>query len=442
MTDTPADFPVITDARGFEAHPLRAEILGEIHARPFRLTTRPRIFLHYGFELPRGGLQAELDAFEGLCRHRGIPGPGPGVRHHVIPFGNGTLRWERHAEFVTYTWDGPLSSDAPDFSEMPSTHPFGQSFRQPGPLLVACRLDLVAGTSSLAEAARFFDPTSLCVCEVNGGAAAAITDFRPDGDGRTRILVLDRTLTEQQSGALCQRLLEIETYRTLAMLGLPEAQRLSPDLRRIERELTDLGARARTSEGLDANRSLLADISRLTADVEAGAAETSYRFGATRAYYEIVQDRLTSIHETHVPGFGSWSSFLKRRMEPAMRTVDVTDARQNDLSAKLARAAEHLRTRVDIELEEQNRALLETMNKRARQQLRLQHTVEGLSIAAVSYYVIGLAGYVFKALKEVHLLPVDPNVATGVAVPVVVGLVAIVVRNIRRAHNDPAGGDH
>ena len=435
MTDTPAAAPLPTDGpRGFAPHALRAEILGEVHARPFRATKAPRVFLHHAFSVDRDATERDLVFLDRFCRSRGEPGPGPRTRHHLVPFGGGTLKWERHAEFITYTWDGPLPDGARPFADLPAIHPFGTEFVQPGPMLVAVRLDLVTDDGDLARAASSFDGSSLCISQAYGGAGAALTDFRQDGDGRTRILLLDRGLVEQQAGALVQRLLEIETYRTLAMLGLPVAQKLAPEIRGIERSLAEITIEVRSSEGLAANRGLLERLSGLTADLEAHAAEVSYRFGATRAYDQIVKDRLATLHEHHIPGFGTWSNFLARRSEPAMRTVYGLQERMNDLSRKLTRAVQLLRTRVDVDLEEQNRDLLESMNRRSRQQLLLQQTVEGLSVAAVSYYVIGLFGYVFKAMKEAHLLPIDANVATGLAVPVVLAGVFWMVRRIRHAH--------
>jgi uncharacterized membrane-anchored protein len=423
-----------SSVRGFAPHPLRAEILGEVHARPFRPATTPRVFLAYAFAADRDQIEADRLALERLCLARGEPGPGPAARHHVVPFGGGTLKWERHAEFVGYTWDGPHADPSHPFGALPTSHPFGVDFVQPGPLLSAIRLDLLADRAPLEADVDPFDPASRCVAEVYGGAGVAITDFRQDGDGRSRILVRDRGLNAQQAGALVQRLIEIETYRTLAMLGLPVAQGVAPEVRRIERALAGITAEIRSSAGLAANRGLLERLTGLTADLEAHAADVSYRFGATRAYDQIVKDLILALHELHVPGYGTWTNFLARRSEPAMRTVASIQDRMNDLSRKLTRAAQLLRTRVDVDLEQQNRDLLESMNTRARRQLLLQQTVEGLSVAAVSYYVVGLLGYVFKAAKEAHLLPIDPGLATGLAVPLVLAGVFWLVRSIRRAH--------
>ena len=251
------------EPRPFETHPLRSVVLGEIHARPFRLVTPPRVFLHYAFEVVRGASKPDRSFFADLCLAQGAVGPGENARHHVVPFANGTLKWERHSEFTTYGWDAPLTGDGLPFAESVPMHPFGTSFAAPGPLMAAIRAELRRHDGSLEALAAGFDPTSLCVSQCLGGRALALTDFRQDGDGQSRILVIDRGLTPQEAGALVQRLLEIETYRTFSLLGLPEAERIGPDVRRIERELVDVTNSIRASEGLESNRRLLADLSRL-----------------------------------------------------------------------------------------------------------------------------------------------------------------------------------
>ena len=156
------------------------------------------------------------------------------------------------------------------------------------------------------------------------------------------------------------------------------------------------------------NNRLLDELTALAAELEAGAAGSLFRFGASRAYDEIVQTRLRIIGERKVGGLPTWSSFLARRMAPAIRTCIATEERQANLSRKLARAAQLLRTRVDVEVEQQNRDLLRSMNARTRLQLRLQATVEGLSVAAISYYVVGLFGYLVKGAHDAGW-PVDPS---------------------------------
>ena len=278
---------------------------------------------------------------------------------------------------------------------------------------------------------QLFDRASLAVAENSDGAALFATDFQADPSGFVRILVLDRGLGPERAGALVQRIVELETYRTLALLGLPEAQRLMPSINRIETRLAEVTEEMRRTDKLIDNRRLLDELTALAAELEAGAAASLFRFGASRAYNEIVQLRLQTIGERKAGSLPTWSSFLARRMAPAMRTCVTTEARQTDLSEKLARAANLLRTRVDVEMERQNRDLLKSMNDRTRLQLRLQATVEGLSVAAISYYVVGLFGYLVKGLHD-EGVPVDISLATALFVPVAVLAIWFVVRRIRR----------
>jgi len=297
---------------------------------------------------------------------------------------------------------------------------------QPGLLLVALDLHLLADTANSIAVERLFDRASLAVAENSDGNALFATDFQIDPAGFVRILVLDRGLGPERAGALVQRIVELETYRTLALLGLPEAQRLMPSINRIEKRLAEVTEEMRRTEKLMDNHRLLDELTELAAELEAGAAASLFRFGASRAYNEIVQLRLQTIGERKVGGFPTWSSFLARRMAPAMRTCATTEDRQTDLSEKLASAANLLRTRVDVEMERQNRDLLESMNERTRLQLRLQTTVEGLSVAAVSYYVVGLFGYLVKGLHD-EGVPIDMSLATALFVPAAVVAIWFVV---------------
>ncbi len=419
--------------RRFADHPMRTAALHEVHARPFHMIEAPRLLLHYAFMTDAAQSEAATRRLAALCLRIGEPPPAPEARHHVVALAGGSLRFESHAEFTTYSWDvrgGP--------GALPAETPFGDAFEPPGPLMVAARLDLVADHRPPSELFAGFDPGSLAASQAAGGRALIATDFREDGDGFTRLLVVDRGLGPQEAGPLVQRLLETETYRVLAMLGLPEAQKLQPEIRRIETQLVADTSRFRSSAGFESNRALLDDLTALAGDLEAGAAATAFRFGASRAYAEIVNLRLTAMDEHPIEGYSSFTAFLARRMAPAMRTCMTLEQRQQDLSRKLARAAALLRARVDVELSQSNRALLDSMNRRARQQLRLQQTVEGLSVAAVSYYVVGLIGYLAKG-SSVLGFEIDPTHLTAAAVIPVALAVWFVVRRIRSRHQDGAG---
>lgn len=414
----------------FPVAPYRAQALGEIHARPYVLVSSPRIIIQLAF-MTDAGTSVDQAVLAELSRARGIAPPGKEARHHALPWGQGTLRWERHTEFSTYFWDGMLPEQ---FGGNVPIHPFGDGFSPPGSLISGIRLEIRPDTPETWAAINAFDPASLCHSESKNGQAVILTDFRQNGDGLTQILVIDRGMTAAGTGALVQRLLDIETYRTLAMIGLPLAQTLSPDIRRIEDGLTGVTQRMRAN-AKDNSDELLAEITGLAAELEAGAALSLYRFGASRAYYGIVQERIKSLAETAIPGYESVGTFLERRLAPAMRTCQSIEERQANLSRKLSRTTSLLRSWVDLELERQNSALLNSMDKRAKLQLRLQKTVEGLSVAAISYYIVGLLGYVVKAFES-EGMPYKASVVTGILVPLTLLATWAAVSIIRRRHAD------
>lgn len=413
----------------FPVSPERAQALGEIHSRPYTLVHSPRVIFQLAF-MSDGGSGVDQAVIAGISRERGVSLPSRDARHHAIAWGPGTLRWERHTEFSTWFWDAP----APDqFGADLPVHPFGSAFSPPGSLISGIRLEIRADDETARGAVANFDPRSLCYSEVKDGRAEIFTDFRQNGDGLTQILVIDKGLSQAGTGALAQRLLDIETYRTLALLGLPLAQTLSPEIRRIEDGLTAL-THAMKADAREKADSMLTEMTRLAAELEANAALSLYRFGASRAYYGIVQERIRALGETAQPGFETLGTFLEKRLAPAMRTCLSVEERQANLSRKLSRATALIRSWIDVELERQNSVLLATMNRRAELQLRLQQTVEGLSVAAISYYVVGLFGYLVKGFPH-EILP-DTAVVTGSFVPVAVIIVWWTVRRIRLRHHE------
>lgn len=413
---------------GFPAHGAYAAAVGEVHARPHPLIETPRILIQLSF-VTEAGPEADRTLLADLSRRLGIAAPNREARHHTMRWGKGTLRWERHTEFSTWLWEGPPPARG---ASPVSDSPFGEGFSPPGPAISGVRIDLRKWTPASERMIAEFDPASVSYSLVEGGKAAAITDFRQDGMGLTRILVLDRGLSPARAGALTQRLIEIETYRTLAMLGLPLAQSLSGRIRRVEDRLSALTDQMRNQSTRD-SEALLSELTSLAAELEADAASSLYRFGASRAYYGIVSERLEALNEEAVSGYDTWTAFLQRRVAPAMRTCQSIVERQESLSEKLARATTLLRTWIDVDVERQNRDVLASMNRRAKQQLRLQQTVEGLSVAAVSYYVVGLIGYLAKG-TSVFGFKVAPEIVTALAVPVAILAIWLLVRRIRRSH--------
>ncbi len=419
----------------FTPHPRRAKVLAELHARPFQPVPTPCQVFHFALMSDAAAADAHTQRIVDLLAMRGLQPMMEGARHHSFTLAGVDVRWECHTEFTTYSFTVKDGGRDP-FELVPPPAIREILGDLPGEVIVATRITLRKPAKGRAPA-RLFDEASLCVASVGDGSAIVRTDLKPDAAGFTRMLIEDKGLEPLAAGALVLRLLEVETYRCLALLGLPLAQQIGPRVRDIEEALAGVTAEMQQVSGLEANRVLLDRLAGLATETEAIAAETSYRFSAVAAYEHIVQSRLKAIGEQPVGQTPTLGAFLARRLAPAMRTCTSMSARIDDLSEKLRRAASLLRARVDVELESQNRDLLKAMNRRARQQLRLQQTVEGLSVAAVSYYVVGLVGYLAKGAAEAGA-PLQPTLVTAISVPLVVAFVWSLVRRLRRSH---AGDD-
>ena len=237
-------------------------------------------------------------------------------------------------------------------------------------------------------------------------------------------------MTPRQAGRMVQRLLEIETYRIMALLALPVAREIGPLLNESEQGLAKITAAIADAHEED-EPVLLADLTRLEADISSRQSRNHFRFSASAAYYRLVQRRIVELREERISGLQTFQEFMERRLAPAMDTCQAAMRLQQSLSDRVARATQLLSTKVDITREQQTHAVLESMNRRAKLQLRLQETVEGLSVAAVTYYVVGLIAYLGKGLKSSGVgLNVDLLVA--ISVPLVVLSVVLGVRRIRK----------
>ncbi len=263
------------------------------------------------------------------------------------------------------------------------------------------------------------------MCDVASGGARIMSDFRLHDDGYGRLLVLDRDLALDEPAQLLMRLQELGNYRNMALLGLPLAQRLTPRVSELEARLAELtGA---VSERTSQDDELLDELTFLSAELARIVAETRYRMSATRAYAQLSTDRLVSLQIGLVRGHQTLADFTERRLTPAVRTCDSFSARLEDLSQRAAWTSELLRTRIDTALAKQNTVLLASMDRRTEVQLRLQQTVEGLSVVAISYYLVALIAYVIGAVPGLSY-----KVAMAAVVPLVLTIVALSLMRVQR----------
>jgi len=413
-----------------ENHPQRELINDEVHARPSGPLHTPVRMSYLALVSGWSARDTEWRHVSALATRFYKAPPPEGANHFSADLGPFRLVWERHTEFARYTFVVPglgPGTAATALAEVPPDW-----IRDlPGQTLVAAHVTLVTGDQSPEPLAReLFGSNVLIGCAIAGGAATAWTDFRIQPDGFSRLLVQDRGMTPNQAGRNLQRLLEIETYRMMALLALPVARELTPQLTRYERELAEVTASL--AEGTVADEPVLLDrLTRLEAEIENREAENHYRFNAAAAYYDLVQTRIGELREGRIEGLQTFREFTERRLAPAMNTCRAVAARQESLSQRVSRATQLLSTRVDLTRQRQNQAVLASLDNRARQQLRLQATVEALSIAAVSYYIVGLIGFLAKGAEALGVVT-NPALVQGLSVPVVLLVTTLLVRRIRR----------
>lgn len=418
-------------------HPLRAELNDEVHARTSDPLHAPVRISYLSLLTDPAMRAAEWQNVLDLAAGRGVALADVAANHYTVDLGSFSLRWERHGEFTRYLFvvAGAGSSDDPFAEPAISAVPADFLARIPGQTLVASHGALLPAVNLAPDyeaiSARFFAGNVLLGSLVGDDAATMLADFRVREDGYSRFLLLDHHLTERQAGRVVQRVVEIDTYRMMALLALPVARELAPILGDCERELSQVTTVLERAND-DDEASLLDRLTRLEAQIESRESETDYRFSAAAAYYELVQRRIAELREHRIPGLQTFGEFTERRLAPAMNTCRAVSVRQDNLSERVARANQLLATRVDITRERQNQSLLESMNRRAKAQLKLQQTVEGLSIAAVTYYFVGLIGYLMKGAKTLGY-GVNPDLVVAISIPIIAGLAAFGITRIKQA---------
>ncbi|HEY8160863.1 MAG TPA: DUF3422 domain-containing protein [Methylocystis sp.] len=403
-------------------HESREAVLAELHARPFLPLQVPRRVYHFAFSTTREEALADRAAVEQLARAHRLEPPGRDAKFHYFLLGDWRLRWEQHAEFTTYSWSTGKEAETPFLHPDPLTS--GEiSFRPPGRLIVATHLSVVDGKITLDDLAALFNSQSLCVIGVGRDGAHALTDFAVDSLGFTRMAIRILNAPALEAGRLAQRLLEVETYRCMALLGLPLARAVSPDLAMMEEELSEIMNALRTDESRS-NHDLLKGLTDLLAANDALSTRTSFRFGASRAYHALVKSRLELLQEAKEGQYPTISSFLNARLDPAIETCNAVQARQTRFSTDVARTTNIMRTGITLEMERQNGALLDDMVRRTRLQMRLNRMVQGISVAGLAYYLVGLFAFVAKGLKEAGLLPpaLSADMVEAISVPFALAL--------------------
>ncbi|MEX1663058.1 DUF3422 family protein [Thioclava sp. 15-R06ZXC-3] len=418
-------------------HPQRYALVNELHARPYPRLSVPGHAVYVAFKEPHNAANRDRakdqEHLQALLTRAGATPPQTGITHYAGRIGRHELKWESHTEFTTYLAFAPGTSARPFDPAETEVFPPSWIASGPGGRLAAVQIrieELPANPDDIDPfLEQWFVAESLVCTWVLDGAAVVAGDFRIDPNGQMRFAVFVRPGTGPgRIGRTVQRLCELETYRAMSMLGLTRGRDLSHRLNALDPKLTALvegmGDDARSAEAT------LHGLLEISAELESLAVQHSFRFSATGAYEAIVRERVESLRENRFEGRQKLSEFMARRYDPAVRTVKSAETRLRQMVTRAARAGELLRTRVDVERSAQNQKLLESMDRRSDLQLKLQHTVEGLSVVAISYYAVSLAGYLaYPVAKQVGI---SKELMVAGLTPLVILMVWLM---IRRIHN-------
>lgn len=412
----------------------RIQLNNEWHARPVADMATPCRCTHQVFRRATSTAAAR-NAFAHLCLRHGQSAPAPDSRHHVAQLGAALIKWEGHTEADSLTClvpgnGTPLFSEAAgEFAPADLTATLGED--------VVCGVQIEVIRQSREAMDLEFIRATLGTNDIYGGpiadgCASLWSGFRLDPQGFSRIIMVDHDLPAGAAGRYLQRIVESESYRMQAMQALPLARDTMAELSQLEDTLEPLMDRLGQTEADTDHEGLLMKLSTMAARVEHLAAASSYRFAAARAYARLVEQRLLELREERVLTQPRYSVFLLRSLQPAMRTCEAAERRIEELAQRVARALTLLNSMVDMLQTRQSNAMMHTMSRNAAIQVRLQQAVEGFSTFVISYYALGILGYVLNGAHDTGLLAWQPKIILAVTAPLMLASVWLLSRWVRR----------
>jgi len=417
-------------------HPLRESLYNELHARPFQVLPCPSQVSHLALITTPEQRTAQFHHWQNLHAQLGQSIPHDDESCFEATIGDLRIRRELHMEFTAYTFIHlGVREDHQPFRETGLTGLPARWLEQlTGTVVAAFHLDLQSAVENQqpdpAAIRNYFDGERLVGSRPAEGKAQVWSSFKLHEDGFGRFMIVNGGLSDSQLGRLTQRLMELETYRLMALLALPEARDMTPDLNRMDQTLATITDSLTDDTRVDEPR-VLARLTDMAARIEAFRAHSTFRFAATRAYHQLVLARLAVLREDELSGHLTIREFMNRRLTPAVETCESVSDRLDDLSRRVGRASDMMRTRVELAIQNQNQQLLSSMNQRSKVQLMMQHTVESFSVVVISFYLIALMRMAMDVAQEAGF-DFNKPLLLGLAIPTTITLVYFTVRSIRR----------
>jgi uncharacterized membrane-anchored protein len=414
----------------------RIALNNEWHARPNISLAVPCRCTHMVIQHGAGGADRAHAELGDLCAHYSQSPPATASRFHILEAGSCLVKWENHTEATSYTIlvagnsQPPFAESAVDFldpKERQSLH---------DRMFVGVQVEVLKNDDANDPHGYERAKALLGAPVVYGGwmagrRAVVWSSFRLEARGFVRLVIIDHGMEEEQLGRILQRLLDMESYRMLAMRALPAAREVMATIQELEPQLDAVMHDLAEHNDEPARERALQQITGIAARVEQLACAHAARFTGARAYADIVGRRAEEVREEILDDHQRYTNFLQRALVPAMRTCEAAEQRTRDLAARVNRATSLLTTMVDMQQTRQSHGILESMMARTNMQLRLQQAVEGFSIFAISYYAVGMIKYTLDAAKGLGM-PVDSSIVAGISAPVVFAGVYLSVRAVRK----------
>ena len=424
-------------------HPLRTVLHEEVHARPpVALWPKDRI-LNQAFLLKGSDRQQQIDWINAINEQTKQPiDLNHGQTFRIIELRPAPqrviIKWELHGEFSSISamvQQDQLMTEAPIKSRVRLENEINEllaklmikPMHEAGGLRISA-IDIAFEDRGLFkeadEVSHLFSGNTLIGSTILSSKKAQLwTDLQVNEDGYISFLVPHAGMGSRQAGRVARRITEVEIYRMASMLAFPVAKSLSGPLRNAEAELSELSkeismAQNQESAATHQDGEFLERISTLASKIEEWISEHGLRFTAAEAYSQLTAKNLEELSEASLPGVQTLSEFMDRRFAPAMSTCSWTQRRLRELSDRISRTTQILRTRIEFVNESQTQELLASMDRRAKIQLRLQETVEGLSVLVLTYYAVSLIIYMAKGATELGLM-VLAELIGGASAPII-----------------------
>lgn len=420
-----------------DLHPLKDALIDELHNRPFPVVDGPAqvsslVFLH------NGNREAELDQLIALAQSQGATAPKANADCYYQSFKEFDLRWEFHNEFSTYTVIRHGEPEQALFTDVFSFMPSDWVKNLQGQVIAANHIDLrpaALAPKTEQEFAQKFNDQRLVGSKIYDGLATIWTSVQSEDDGFIRTLIIDEGLDSSQAGRVIRNLLEIAAYRSMTLLALPTARQLMPEVRHLEQRLVETNDKLNQLVSLEDEQALMNELIEEATQLEKLVADHNFRFSASEAYFNLTESRLDMLREQKIPTIRTLKQFHARRFIPAFNTCMSVVKRKENLSKRISRTSELLHLRLQLSLETQNQQLLASMDKRSEIQLRLQQTVEGLSVIAMTYYSMSLIELLLKPVVMENYLPISQGMALALITPVVFfGAIFLTLRIRKKLH--------